>query len=126
MKRTISGSLLVLSLLIFFALGGAAPNEDCLQCHSDSKLTAERKGQTISLFVDGKKFSRSVHKKIECVGCHEDAKVKDFPHPEMLGPVKCGNCHDEANKEFSGSLHGKALAQKEPYAPTCAECHGNH
>ncbi len=126
MKKTCAWLLPFLSSLIFSALVGAASNEDCLQCHSDAKLAAERKGQTISLFVDGKKFSRSVHKKIECIGCHEDAQVKDFPHPETLGPVKCGNCHDEANKEFFASLHGKALAQKEPYAPTCAECHGNH
>lgn len=86
----------------------------------------QRKGQTRSLFVNLKKFSRSVHQKLECIGCHADANVKEFPHPERLGPVKCGTCHDEANKEFYGGLHGKALAQGAPYAPTCFECHGSH
>jgi hypothetical protein len=36
-------------------------------CHSDEKLTMQRKGQTRSLFVDLKKLSRSVHQKLENV-----------------------------------------------------------
>ena len=111
---------------MFSSLAFAATNEDCMQCHSDEKLTTKRKGQTISLYVDLKKFDRSVHKQAGCAGCHPDADVKEFPHPETLGPVKCGNCHDDQDKEFNAGIHGKALAKKEPYAPTCSECHGNH
>ena len=126
MKRTVAWLSLILFSFIFSSLAFAAANEDCMQCHSDEKMTTKRKGQTISLYVDLKKFDRSVHKQAGCAGCHPDADVKEFPHPETLGPVKCGACHDDQNKEFNSSIHGKALAKREPYAPTCSECHGNH
>ena len=126
MKRTIAWLFPILCCLIFSSLAFAATNEDCMQCHSDEKLTTKRKGQTVSLYVDLKKFDRSVHKQAGCAGCHPDADVKDFPHPETLGPVKCSTCHGDQNKEFNAGIHGKALAKREPYAPTCSECHGNH
>src|SRR5665647_3575201 len=103
MKKTVAWLFPIVCSLIFSSLVCAATNEDCMQCHSDEKLTTKRKGQTVSLYVDLKKFSRSVHKQAGCAGCHSDA-----------------------DKNFSTSIHGKALAKKEPYAPTCSECHGNH
>ncbi len=126
MEKTVAWLFPFLGTLIFSVLVYAATNEECMQCHSDEQFTTKRKDQTLSLFVDLKKFSRSVHKKLECIACHADADVKDFPHPESLGPVKCATCHDEANKEFYAGVHGKALARRAPYAPTCSECHGTH
>ena len=125
-RKTLIWLFLVLGFLIISSLASAATNDDCMQCHSDQTLTTKRKGETVSLYVDLKKFSSSVHKQANCVGCHTDADVKDFPHPEKLGSVKCGNCHGAADKEFNTGIHGKALAKKEPYAPTCSECHGTH
>src|SRR5450759_5741060 len=93
MKKTVAWLFPIVYFLIFSSLVCAATNEDCMQCHSDEKLTTKRKGQTVFLYVDLKKFSRSVHKQAGCAGCHPDADVKEFPHPEKLGPVKCGNCH---------------------------------
>ena len=116
----------VLASLIFSAMVYGATNEECMQCHADKDLTVKRKDKTLSLFVDLKKFSRSVHEKVGCTGCHLDADVKEFPHPERLEPVKCATCHDGVNKEFYAGLHGKALAQRAAYAPTCSECHGAH
>jgi len=126
MKKTVAWLFPIVCSLIFSSVVYAATNEDCMQCHSDEKLTTKRKGQTVSLYVDLKKFSRSVHKQAGCAGCHSDADVKEFPHPEKLGPVKCGACHGDPDKEFTSGIHGKALAKKEPYVPTCFECHGNH
>ena len=104
----------------------AQSNETCLECHSAPTLTAERAGKQISLFVDMKVFSGSIHKDLECASCHTDAAVEEFPHPERLQSVRCGNCHDDEQVDFDASIHGKALAQKAPYAPTCTECHGKH
>jgi len=67
-----------------------------------------------------------MHKDVECASCHPDAAVEEFPHPEILEPVDCGFCHDEANEKFEMGIHGQALKLKALYAPTCNECHGGH
>ncbi len=115
-------------LFSFFLLSSfsMADNDACLDCHSDEDLTTERRGQKISLFVDDKIFSGSVHMDMECIDCHPDADVEDFPHPEQLTAVNCGECHDDERLDFDAGIHGQALKKKAPYAPDCAECHGKH
>ncbi len=101
-------------------------NEDCMMCHEDQELTKEKNGKTVSLFVNLKPLEESPHKGLDCIFCHEDAAVEDFPHPENLQPVSCGNCHDEANMEFFEGIHGKAFTNNAKFAPSCTECHGTH
>ena len=112
--------------IIFSSFLAATTNEDCAICHDDPELTTEQRGRTISLYVDFKKFSGSVHKDLDCTSCHIDADVEEFPHPERLEHVNCGICHDKADEEFFAGIHGKALKRGAPYAPTCSECHGEH
>jgi len=104
----------------------AADNETCLMCHSDPDLETTRGGRTVSLFINEAKFLESVHMDLDCIDCHEDADVEDFPHPEMLGKVNCGNCHGDEQLNYEVGIHGKALNRNEAYAPTCADCHGMH
>jgi hypothetical protein len=52
--------LLSISLISQGAATGPTSN-DCLACHSDKSLTAKRGGRTVSLFVDQKKFTGSIH-----------------------------------------------------------------
>jgi predicted CXXCH cytochrome family protein len=78
------------------------------------------------MYVDFNRFSQSVHKDAECIDCHQDADVEEFPHPETLERVNCGMCHDVADEEFFAGIHGRALRRGAPYAPTCNECHGEH
>ena len=101
-------------------------DEDCLFCHEDNTLTATRKGRVVSMFVNYQTLQHSVHKEVECASCHPDAAVEEFPHPEILPPVDCGFCHDEANAQFQKGIHGQALKLNALYAPTCYECHGSH
>ncbi len=101
-------------------------NEDCMMCHEDRELTTERNGRTVSVFVQESILNRSPHKDVECVACHIDAAVEDFPHPEKLNVVNCGSCHTIPEMQFAKGIHGKALSQNEPYAPDCKECHGRH
>ena len=122
-RRCLFVTLLVIFLISF---SWAQSNEDCEACHSDRELTTQRGGRTISMFVNFDQFSRSVHKDAECVDCHQDAAVEDFPHPERLEKVSCGMCHDVADEEFMAGIHGRALRRGAPYAPTCRECHGDH
>jgi hypothetical protein len=102
--------------MIFASFLAATTNEDCATCHDDPELTTKRKGRTISLYVDFKKFSDSVHKDLDCTSCHIDADVEEFPHPERLDTVNCGICHDKADEEFFAGIHGRALKRGAPYA----------
>lgn len=109
-----------------FSLIYSANNEDCMMCHSDPELTTERNGHEILLYVNEGQFNLSVHRDMECVSCHVDADVEDFPHPEKLENVECGNCHSDASENFYEGIHGAALKRGAPYAPNCQECHGIH
>jgi len=115
-----------LIFILSFSIIEAQTNEDCQACHSDPELTTKRKGRTVSLYINFKKYSGSVHQDLDCIDCHQDADVDDFPHPERLESVNCGLCHDDIEQEFKASIHGQALKRGAPYAPTCKECHGEH
>ncbi|MFH0988441.1 MAG: hypothetical protein V1799_00305 [bacterium] len=104
----------------------AQENSDCFGCHSDKSLSGTRKGKTISVFVDEKKFAGSIHGSLTCIFCHKDLEGKEFPHAEVLLPVKCGECHQAEEELHAKSLHGKAIKRNDPLAPTCKECHGTH
>ena len=104
----------------------AQTNDDCYTCHEDKSLMKVKDGKTISLFVNNKSLSGSIHKNVTCISCHKDANVTEFPHPENLEPVNCGSCHKNAQLQFSMSIHGQALKFNAPYAPDCKECHGKH
>ena len=84
MKRVFFIGWLILLAVFIPALTTAQTNEDCEACHSDPKLKTQRQGRTVSLYVDFQRYGASVHKDLECVGCHQDADVKEFPHPENL------------------------------------------
>ena len=114
-------ALFSLSTLLF-----SQSNEDCMMCHSDDELTTDRAGKEISLLVEPDIISTSVHTGMECVDCHTDADVEDFPHDEDLERVQCSMCHDEINDEFEQGIHGIALDRNLLYAPRCTECHGQH
>src|ERR1039457_4126705 len=124
--------MLVWAALLLLAPGapaaGAADasNDDCLACHSDKSLTATRGGRTVSRFVDGKRFSSSVHGVLSCTSCHADLAGKDLPHGTPVARVECGTCHSDEQKQHAASLHGRAIARGDPLAPHCVDCHGNH
>ena len=97
------------------ARGSAAqtsqPGEECLACHGEKSLTTARAGKTVSLFVDAKKFSASIHGGLGCTGCHADLAGKDLPHETPLAKVNCGTCHPSEMEQHARSLHGKAIAR---------------
>jgi Cytochrome c3/Doubled CXXCH motif (Paired_CXXCH_1) len=107
------------------AISAADQNATCLACHGDKSMSVKHGGKVISLFVDGKKFTPSVHGGVGCTGCHADLEGKDFPHPTPA-KVNCGSCHTQERELYSRSLHGKAAARGDPLAPHCVNCHGNH
>jgi uncharacterized protein with PIN domain len=107
------------------AAGTAGQNDLCLGCHSEKSMTTKHAGRTISLYVDGKKFSSSVHGSLACTNCHADLEGADLPHPTPK-KVQCGTCHADEQEKLAKSLHGKAAAHGDTLAPGCVNCHGNH
>ncbi len=104
----------------------AQENSDCLICHSDKSATGKRNGRTISIYINEKKFTGSIHTSLQCVGCHTDVAGKDFPHDEQLAKVECGTCHTTEQELHAKSLHGKAINRGDALAPRCKDCHGTH
>ncbi|MBL8731111.1 MAG: hypothetical protein JNN13_01940 [Planctomycetes bacterium] len=109
----------------------AQENSDCLGCHEDPELTAERDGKTVPMFFDAERFKLSVHASVDCIACHTELDgVKDFPHKGgKLKAAECGNCHDpeiESMAAYWGSTHGKGVTEGNLNAPRCQDCHGSH
>jgi hypothetical protein len=124
----------MLGLLGALALGAslsatvaeAQEAEECLACHGDRDLTTERDGRSVSLYVSERRFARSVHAELTCVGCHMDVSGMEGFHETPLEKVECGICHTEIQEQHAASLHGRALERGDPLAPTCTSCHGHH
>lgn len=115
--------LVLVSAIVFAAFtpaGAANPvNDTCFDCHAD------RDDPEVP-FVDGGIFGKSVHRELACNECHADVDPDDLPHAEDLKPVYCGGCHGDQQLDFDASIHGQALNRKQPYAPSCKDCHGIH
>jgi len=130
--RYLSYALFTLSLIIFLNPFGsliAQSNDDCLMCHEDKELTAQRDGKTVSVYVDIKILEKSVHQNVKCIECHDDVNVDEYLHADQLKklkPVDCGKCHKDAKLQYVAGIHGQARELDEPYAPDCKECHGTH
>ena len=124
------GPLAVLVVLLLVPAVAAQDNETCLECHGDEDIESTREGPEISLYIDAKKYGESVHAARQCIECHQDAAVEEFPHPTRLRRVNCAECHEDAQEAFLTGIHGKVLVGKDErlrmLAPTCAECHGSH
>ncbi len=96
-----------------------------MDCHSDEEMTGIINDTVeVSMYVDLEKFQKSIHGDMECIDCH--STLEDVDHDEDLPKVVCAECHDDAQEEFSESIH----AHSEEYMPgtvvTCADCHGKH
>ena len=118
--------LLFLLVVLLPGYARAQSPDDCFTCHEDRSLKGKRLGKTIPVFVDRRAFAASVHGALSCTDCHTDLEKKELPHDEDLAPVACGACHSEEEKKHAASLHGRAVARKDPLAPRCASCHGYH
>lgn len=98
-------------------------NADCLACHSDPSMTTEENGKTISIAVDEKKFSASIHGQMfTCVDCHTD--IKDVPHSTTPAKPSCAQCHADEQKRYDSGIHAKALKAGVGQAARCTDCHG--
>jgi cytochrome b subunit of formate dehydrogenase len=120
-------SLLTIGLVILPSKISAQSVEDCLSCHSDNELTMEKKGKTISLFVDQNTYNKSVHSKLTCVACHKGFVAEELPHAENIQDVNCVSCHSNALTKHK--FHPQILFSKgqgKGSDISCKSCHGIH
>jgi cytochrome b subunit of formate dehydrogenase len=126
---------LVAAAAILFLTGGLdmARADDkpdatvCLSCHGNEGFEMPgADGRPRSLYVQGDKFSKSVHAQfLVCVDCHTD-KV-GIPHKEgAKAKVDCGMCHSDQKAAYLTSVHGQEAAKGNNKAATCSSCHTKH
>ncbi|MGB2551564.1 rhodanese-like domain-containing protein [Campylobacter sp. MOP51] len=131
----------------------------CRDCHSSEKILFASKEQREELFKDKdfvndncaschkdvkKDFMGSVHDEAShknldpnkelpnCSDCHgiHTAQARMKLDLKQLSEQKCGSCHEEQQKHYHDTFHGKALLLNKPGdAPrvaACFDCHGTH
>ncbi len=109
----------------------------CGKCHSNPELVARH---MISVQHPSDAYMQSTHAKAilagnlkaaSCSSCHgthsmHSSQDTDSSVNRMNLPKTCGVCHPAVVEEYAKSIHGKALAEGIPDAPTCYDCHGEH
>ncbi|NUN70566.1 MAG: cytochrome b/b6 domain-containing protein [Bacteroidetes bacterium] len=115
-----------LSILLLFGItvSAAQTNDECLACHSDNSLTMEKKGKTVSLFVNDKHLGASPHKKFSCTSCHTGFDPNNMPHKENITPVQCQTCHSKDVQKHA--FHKTVVATGNDKSSMCKDCHGTH
>ncbi len=103
-------------------------DEYCMRCHSQKDVVRiNDDGSVDTLFVDISKLRHSAHaNNIECIKCHVNVSNLKDPVCEDSGPVDCSICHAQNVLDYQRSTHGTSLAEGNPNAPNCKECHGDH
>jgi len=116
---------------------GSPDNDICLGCHSNQGMSKTfPNGDVLSLYIDGTKFTQTVHwqEEVACVTCH--SAMAQVPHPEFAAQTKrdakyqlytvCQECHFERYNSVLDSVHQTALAGGNKNAAICTDCHNPH
>ena len=105
-----------------------AATQECLRCHSDPSIDAEREADSRSLFVNEGVFLNSAHAEQACAQCHTgvDLTQEERPCAAELDPVDCSICHAPVVEEYESSTHGTLFAAGDTDAPGCLSCHDQH
>lgn len=61
-----------------------------------------------------------------CTDCHGVHTIKGAPATEASSPKTCGKCHIKILEEYLESIHGREALKRNPHAPLCIDCHGEH
>jgi cytochrome b subunit of formate dehydrogenase/nitrate/TMAO reductase-like tetraheme cytochrome c subunit len=108
----------------------------CLGCHQDKPEVRAIVGPSAG-FISS--YEKSVHGMgvkngtgaAVCTDCHGSHAIIRGSEPssavaKLNVASTCGKCHQKIDEQFSGSIHGTALANGVLESPTCTDCHGEH
>lgn len=131
----ISGVVILCFLISYLVPLNDAISDDtkaCLRCHGMKTLQKVLdSGGSLSLYIDGNKFEKSVHGAMDCSSCHPDITLKNHPKPKKITDKKvytkefsknCLNCHPQ-DSLTKPKVHGELVKKGEVF---CSECHGSH
>jgi len=101
----------------------ALHSDDCAVCHESGPRVGKRQPGVPPPF-NAAALKSSPHAELDCTACH--SSVTEVPHAEKVASVDCGGCHPDQQVQYAASLHGRAAARGDAYAPGCKSCHGTH
>lgn len=114
--------------------------DKCLTCHKDAKIPHKNyKGEEelIQSYKESKHYEELLkgnNNAPTCYDCHGAHEMEKADNPDskiskkkIAGTCGQGNCHGDQLKEYTGSIHEKAITEmNNDDSPTCNNCHGNH
>jgi formate dehydrogenase gamma subunit len=119
----------------------------CVSCHADvtakhpdDNVRLQRVNCAICHEQQTESYNASVHglalkaghvDAANCQDCHDSHEI--LPANMPASPLNytrladtCGACHDQEVRDWTASVHGKAMAAGLRDAPTCSDCHAEH
>ena len=110
----------------------------CAKCHTNDQMAADEKMRNPDA---ADHYLDSMHGRAllkmglvvapscnDCHGVHDirPSTVEDSPiHPSNIVQT-CGACHVKVEETYAKSVHGQLLAEGNPDAPVCTDCHTAH
>ncbi|MBL7959094.1 cytochrome b/b6 domain-containing protein [bacterium] len=109
----------------------------CISCHLENPDVADKTVRGTK-FIES--YDKSIHgsalregnaKAASCVNCHGSHEMnKSISESSRVNRMHiqqvCSQCHAGIEKEFSSSVHAKAVMKGNKDAPVCTDCHGEH
>jgi formate dehydrogenase gamma subunit len=97
---------------------------DCGRCHG-------RESISYGASIHGLAAKAGHADAANCQDCHGSHAIvppdaPDSPLAFAHLAATCGQCHDSEARDWSASIHGKAVAAGMHDAPTCTDCHSEH
>lgn len=103
--------------------------ETCGACHEEAAATWRTD-------IHGDAALREAHlagrapssETVTCTSCHIGHQMVPIDHADFpaVSTERCASCHEDANRTFFKSYHGRATALGSTVAASCADCHGSH
>ena len=104
--------------------GFAAKPAACAVCHQRAAASYDASAHGVAARQGN---TAAAH----CSDCHGSHTIVPMTRPSS--PLNhgnqgatCGKCHAQVFLDIKGSIHGQAMVQGSPDAPTCTDCHADH
>ncbi|MDZ4165963.1 MAG: cytochrome c3 family protein [Smithellaceae bacterium] len=110
------------------ACNGCHTNITDIEKHTEKKIKPEKVNCQRCHKKENAEHYASVHirRDIACADCHTDVHTHRYwKGDKRIAVAKCIQCHDKGG-EYQKSVHGKAVAARNPDTAACHDCHNLH